>query len=113
MSWADSSYGRRSKYGNTWTVVDGIKFQSKLEARRWQQLQLLVKAGEVAKVERQVRFPLVAGITYVADFRVTYPDGRVVIEDVKGVETEAFVIKRKLFEHFVGPLTVLTKKDIR
>ena len=113
MSWANSSFGRKSKYGNTWTEVDGIKFQSKLEAKRWGQLQLLLKAGQITKIERQRRFHLVAGIYYVADFVVTYPDGKQVIEDVKGVETDVFVIKRKLFEHFIGPLTVLTKKEIK
>jgi len=38
------------------------------------------------------------GISYVADFKVTYQDGRVEIEDVKGVETEAFKLKKKMFE---------------
>jgi len=38
------------------------------------------------------------GITYVADFKVTYADGHIEIEDVKGVETEAFKLKKKLFE---------------
>jgi hypothetical protein len=41
-----------------------------------------------------------------------YADGRVVVEDVKGVETQAFKIKRKLFEPLYGPLTILTAKEI-
>ena len=37
-------------------------------------------------------------ITYIADFVVTYPDGRVEVEDTKGKYTEVFKIKQKLFE---------------
>jgi hypothetical protein len=48
----------------------------------------------------------------VADFLIVYFDGRVVVEDVKGVETQTFKIKRKLFEPMYGPLTILTAKEI-
>lgn len=46
------------------------------------------------------------GISYVADFKVTYEDGKVEIEDVKGVETEAFKLKKKLFEAAYPNLTL-------
>lgn len=103
---------RRSKYLAVRTEVDGRSFASKLEARRFQQLQLLWKAGEIRWFTCQVPFQLAAGIKYVADFLVVWADGRVTIEDVKGVETQAFRLKRKLFEPIYGPLTVLTSKEI-
>ena len=110
-------WGSKPKYGNTWTVVDNLKFQSKLEARRYVQLKALLKAGEVLQFERQVKFDLVAGIRFYADFKVWWKDGRTTVEDVKGIETEAFVIKRKLFNHFhgetEGELVVLKSRDIR
>ena len=45
-------------------------------------------------------------ITYRADFRVTYVDGHQEIEDVKGMETEIFKIKRKMFEYKYPNLTL-------
>jgi hypothetical protein len=112
MTWAN----RRSKFGAKPVVVDGIRFMSKLEAKRHGQLKLLQEAGEIKWVVHQPRFPLVAGITYIADFKICWADGRVTVEDVKGVETDVFKIKHKLFNHFYsgefGPLVVLTKKDL-
>ena len=97
----------RSKYGNIATVVDGIRFASKREARRWQDLRLLEKAGEIRNLMRQVRYPLtVNGIritTYIADY-VYVPLNRIskewefndVVEDVKGVRTPVYKLKRAL-----------------
>ncbi len=55
------------------------------------------------------------GISYIADFRVEYDDGRIEIEDVKGVETEAFKLKRKLFEAAYPDLTlsIVRSDDMR
>lgn len=54
-------------------------------------------------------------ITYIADFQVTYCDGRIEIEDVKGKETEVFRIKRKLFEAAYPDLTlsIVTSTDMK
>lgn len=54
-------------------------------------------------------------IHYIADFRVIYQDGHIEIEDVKGVETEAFKIKRKLFEAAYPDLTlkIVTSQDMK
>ena len=70
------------------TVVDGLSFASKKEARRWQQLGLLVRARAITDLRRQVRLALHAhgGALvghYVADF-VYVEGGATVIEDVKG-----------------------------
>ena len=98
-----------NKYHNKKIVVDGLVFDSKLEANRWSELSLLVKAGEIEELERQKRFtlqePFITGdgeriraITYIADF--VYKDkrtGRLIAEDAKGVKTDVYRLKKKLF----------------
>ncbi|WP_353191393.1 DUF1064 domain-containing protein [Pandoraea pnomenusa] len=96
---------KRSKYSNRKCEVDGIKFDSRAEARRWTQLQAMQSAGEINDLERQVVYVLAAGVVidgrkvpplrYVADF--VYERANVtVIEDVKGVITPEYRIKRHL-----------------
>ncbi len=64
---------RRLKHGNARVTVDGLVFDSKREAARWQQLQLLERAGEIRNLERQVPYPCVVNdwkiCVYRADFR--------------------------------------------
>lgn len=96
-----------SKYNSKKTVVDGQKFDSKKEARRYQELLLLEKAGEIENLCRQVKFVLIPSqrdengkvvereCSYKADF--TYEEGiKTVVEDVKGYKTKEYIIKRKL-----------------
>lgn len=52
----------RSKYGNRKTTVDGITFDSAREARRWTELLMLVKAGDVRNLHRQYNFALCAAV---------------------------------------------------
>ena len=98
---------------------DGIWHDSKKEARRWEELLLLVKAGLIVDLQRQVRFVLIPTqreedtigkrgkrypgkviereLAYVADF--VYWDikqGKRIVEDVKGFRTPEYKIKRKL-----------------
>lgn len=47
-----------NKFGAISTVVDGIRFDSLREARRWSELRLLEKAGEIRNLRRQVAVPL-------------------------------------------------------
>lgn len=102
-----------SKYGNEPTVIDGKRFASKAEARRYGFLKVQQMAGEIADLECQPRFPLrVDGVlicTYVADFR--YRDlrsGEVVVEDVKSAPTRTPVyrIKAKLLKALEGVTVV-------
>jgi len=97
----------RSKYRAQPTTVDGIRFHSKAEARRYRELQRLEQAGEiVGEIERQPPFPLyledaytdqrVCVCTYLADFLYTRADGEVVVEDVKGFDTPMSKLKRKM-----------------
>lgn len=82
--------------------VDGQRFDSKGEARRYGELRVLEAQGRVADIQRQVRFPLaVNGVhvcTYVADF--VYRDiehgAPRVVEDTKGARTDVYKLKRAL-----------------
>ena len=107
----------RSKMNNRRTTVDGITFDSKLEADYYCHLKLLQKAGEVTDFQCQVRFPLLEpfekngkkyrGIDYIADFVVTYADGRQEIIDTKGHKTDVYRIKKKWFEAKYPDLTII------
>jgi len=103
-----------SKYGNRKiTAGDGGKFDSLAELRRWSHLQMLQRGGHISDLRRQVVFEMVpsvkfAGaararpaIRYIADF-VYLDQGIEVIEDVKGVETPEFKIKRHLMKALLG-----------
>ena len=102
-----------TKYRNTKTVVGGVAFDSRREAARWQELKMLERAGQIRDLRRQVAFEIVKGvkfagaararpaIRYFADF-VYVERGQQVIEDVKGVETPEFKIKRHLMLALLG-----------
>ena len=85
-----------SKYRAVPVTVDGIRFASKAEARRYQELKALERAGKIANLVLQPSYPLHGGVAYRADFAYDQ-DGRRVVEDVKGYETQVFRIKAKLF----------------
>lgn len=95
------------KYNATTKTVDGITFQSKKEASRYTELKLLAQAGEILALELQPKFMLQEGfcngqgkkiqpITWTGDFRY-FENGEEIIEDVKGILTEAARIRHKLF----------------
>jgi len=105
------------KYGAKATVTKGIRFASKAEARRYDELLLLERAGAIRELERQPAFPItVTGpddkprivALYVADFRYKQaryqvPPGWLdVVEDVKGVRTTVYKLKKKLVEAQYG-----------
>lgn len=114
------------KYGNRKVIIDGIEFDSAKEARRYSELKLLQRAGQITDLQLQREFELIPaqyetyprygktgkrlqdgqrciekGCTYKADFSYM-KDGQLVVEDVKGYRDPAsagyakFVIKRKL-----------------
>lgn len=104
---------RRSKYGAIRTEVDGITFDSKAEARRYQELKMLEKCGEITHLTRQMEFTLNVSKplgqfeqigVYRADFcyYTKAPKGRLVgdfvVEDVKGIDTPLSRWKRKHVE---------------
>lgn len=118
----------KSKYRNRKVSVDGITFDSRKEARRYQELKLLLLAGEIIGLQMQVPFELVPAqfeetgevyskgprkgqpkqgkcieksVVYIADF-VYWQDGKRIVEDTKGVRTTDYIIKRKLMLHKYG-----------
>ncbi len=80
------------------TNYDGIKFGSKKEQKRYAQLILLEKSGELLFFLRQVPFHLPGNVKYVCDFMCFWKDGSVTIEDVKGFKTEMYKAKKKIVE---------------
>jgi hypothetical protein len=85
---------KKHKYSARPTIVDGIKFASAKEARRYGELKLLQMAGKISQLELQPRYKLVIEESYVADFRYL-ENGKTVIEDVKGFLTADYKRKRK------------------
>jgi hypothetical protein len=94
----------RRKYRNTPTTVDGWKFDSKLEARRYVELKMLQAGGHVAWFLCQVPFRLPGHIIYRADFMICWWDGsaRLSVEDCKGVSTRVSTNKIKQVEELYG-----------
>lgn len=85
-------------------TLDGITFASKAEMKRYSELKMLERARLITDLELQPRFELCPAsateraIAYVADFayrEVGFP--RRVVEDVKGMRTDVYKLKRKLF----------------
>jgi hypothetical protein len=103
--------GRRGhKYGAKATVVDGIRFDSKLEARHYERLVAGQKQGRIRMFLRQVPLHLPGGTKLVIDFLVFWEDGMVSFEDAKGMETDAFKTKRREVEQLYDiELTLITK----
>lgn len=95
-----------TKYRAQPVVIDGIRFDSKAEGHRYATLKRMQGAGLIRDLELKPKFPCeVAGrkvCTYIADFGYsTDKDGRV-IEDVKGVKTPVYRLKKKLVEALHG-----------
>lgn len=91
---------RASKFNNHPTTVDGIRFDSKKEARYYEQLKIRVATGEVAYFHLQVPIRLPGGTKYVVDFQVFFTDPARKPEyvDVKGKQTDVFRIKKREVE---------------
>lgn len=113
----------RNKYGAKKTIIDGIEFDSKKEAWRYNELKLMESVGEISNLKLQREFVLIPnqyamvdgkrkcierGIKYIADFVYRTKDGKWVVEDVKGYRDPKsagyakFVLKRKLMLYIHG-----------
>jgi allantoicase len=101
-----AAVSKPSKYHNEACWVDGHRFASKREAKRYGELRLLEAAGKIMALELQPRFLLVVNgvlvCTYVGDFQYTDAEAKTVVEDAKGVRTHAYNIKRRLMEAVHG-----------
>lgn len=102
-----------NKYRNEPTVINGIKFDSKAEARRYTELCLLLRAGEITHLKCHPKYPLMCSdiaicirnkhgvkrrVFYSADFEYMTRSGEFVIEDVKGMDTPISRLKRGIME---------------
>ena len=100
-----------SKYHAKKTVVDGITFDSRKESYRYLVLKGMEEDGAIEDLRRQVRYELIPAfdvdgrhyrpVYYVADF-VYVEDGKEVVEDVKGMITDVYKLKSKLFARRYG-----------
>ena len=96
-----------NKYRNKKVQVDMYVFDSIAESRRYKELKLLERAGKIQSLELQPHFLLQEAfkkngrtfrkIEYIADFKYI-ENGKIIVEDVKGIQTDVFKLKHKLFE---------------
>lgn len=102
------------KYGNKKIEIDGMLFDSRREGKRWLDLMLLERAGQISGLTRQVPFELAPGckllgekrarpaVRYYADFVYSSPTDGIVVEDVKGLDTPLSRLKRHLMKTVHG-----------
>lgn len=115
---------RGNKYGNHKVKLSGELYDSRAEAIRGEELRALEAAGEIYNLRRQVPFELLPAqrekdregkrggkikgkiieraVNYVADFVYINKDGFQVVEDVKGLKTKDYILKRKMMLYFHG-----------
>lgn len=102
-----------TKYRSRKVTVNGIEFDSHREARRYQELQLLLRAGEISDLRLQKKYTLIPSqkkpsggteraCTYTADFIYKDKTGREIVEDSKGMKTQQYIIRRKLMLYVHG-----------
>lgn len=95
---------RYNKYKNQKVVVDEKTFDSKKEASRYLELKLLEKAGQIRGLILQPSFELIPkqeserAVKYIADFMYVENE-ETIVEDVKGMKTKEYILKRKIFKH--------------
>lgn len=94
-----------NKFNNKRTEVDNITFDSAKEARRYMELKILQATGEISGLELQVTYPFIINkhkvCSYRADFRYK-EKGKEIVEDVKGVRTSLYRLKKKLMKACYG-----------
>jgi hypothetical protein len=116
----------KNKYGARKRIINGEAFDSIKEAKRYQELLLLEKAGHIRNLERQPAFGLIPAqyeffarygksgkrlkdgkkciensVKYIADFSYI-KDDELIVEDTKGFRTKDYIIKRKLMLWIYG-----------
>lgn len=99
------------KYKSKKTIVNGIEFQSRKEAKRYEVLRDMQKRGEIQDLKLQVPFLLIKSFClngrkyrkteYIADF-VYMKNGKQVVEDTKGFKTDIYKLKKKLMASIYG-----------
>lgn len=98
---------KKNKYHAQKTEYSGIKYDSKLEAGRAAELDVMKKAGLIIGWTRQTPFYLgIMENKYVVDFLVFDLDGKAYAEEIKGKETPQFKKNRKLWAIY-GPCPLI------
>jgi hypothetical protein len=96
-----------NKYGAQKTIYNGRKYDSKLEARVAQELDLRMKSGEFVEIVPQFRIKLYVYLpdnkkadifTYICDFRCERPDGSYLLVEAKGMETSVYRVKKRILD---------------
>lgn len=102
-----------TKYHSRKVILDGMEFDSHREGRRYRELSLLQRAGEISDLRTQVKYTLIPAqkkpsggteraVTYTADFVYRDNAGKEIVEDAKGVKTQQYIIRRKLLLYVHG-----------
>lgn len=89
---------KKSKYNNKRIKLDGHIFDSIKESEYYGELKLRLSAKDILGFCIQPKFILSDSISYIADFIVFNLDGSTEIIDVKGIKTDVYKLKKKLFE---------------
>lgn len=94
-----------NKYGAVKMRLDGYTFDSKREAFRYQELCLLVRNGSITNLVVHPSYPIFINenlvCRYEADFSY-YEGDKEIIEDVKGVKTDVYKLKKKMMKAYYG-----------
>lgn len=100
---------RANKYGAKPTEVDGIRFASKAEAKRYSELKLLERAGRIRDLKLHVEYPLIVNgekvgkYTCDSEYIEPGPAGdELVTEDVKGRAARDWPLRKRLFAALYG-----------
>jgi hypothetical protein len=107
-----------NKYNAKKTLYDGRMYDSKAEAAFAAKLKMAMSATKLADrvILIKLQVPYVINVNgskickYIADFRVTYGDGNIVVYDVKGVKTSIYNLKKKLVKAVHGIEIIEVKK---
>jgi len=125
----------RNKFGAKKVTIDNIKFDSKAEAKKYQELKLLLRAKKIKNLNLQPKFKIldsaiyecnftknnktkISDLYYTPDFAYTTLDNKIIIIEVKGVKTEAYQIRKKMFLNLMKSYEVsefheIVKNDIK
>lgn len=94
---------KRPKYRNEKQYVDGQWFDSKREASRYLELKMAEKNGKIRGLKLQYVYPIVIDGVRICDYRADFryeelvgAEWSVVVEDAKGMRTDAYILKKKL-----------------
>lgn len=103
LQWLQFKCKKKNKTNAKKEVIDGVKFASKAEAKRYKELKLCENAGAITDLKLQPKFKMPVGFTYIGDFQYIQ-EGKQIIEDVKGFMFYHTKLKIKCFRYFYPDL---------